>query len=77
MSLFEALAGSVLFRLDPETAHRLSIQALKAGIVPPSPAPADPRLRVTLAGLDWPNPVGLAAGYDKNAEVPDSWRSAR
>jgi dihydroorotate dehydrogenase len=57
-------------RLDPEDAHGLAIRAL--GVLPLLPARDDPRLRVTAFGLDFPNPVGLAAGFDKNAEVPDA-----
>ncbi len=72
MSLFTSLLRPALFRIDPETAHTMSIAALKAGIVPPCSAPTDPRLKVTVAGLEFPNPVGLAAGFDKNAEVPDA-----
>jgi dihydroorotate dehydrogenase len=71
-SLFERFGRHALFALDPETAHGLSIAALKSG-VPLCPAPrADPRLAVTVAGLAFPNPLGMAAGYDKNAEVPDA-----
>ena len=61
--------GAVLLRqMDPETAHRLAIRALQ---VTPLPAPGadDPILRTKLAGLDLPNPVGLAAGLDKNGEA--------
>jgi dihydroorotate dehydrogenase len=58
----------LLFALDPETAHRLSLQALRTGLLP-APAPPHPMLRQRLFGLDFANPVGLAAGYDKNAEV--------
>ncbi|MCB1461454.1 MAG: quinone-dependent dihydroorotate dehydrogenase [Nitratireductor sp.] len=72
MSLFSTLLRPALFAIDPETAHGMSIAALKAGIVPPCPAPADTRLKTVFAGLELPNPVGLAAGYDKNAEVPDA-----
>lgn len=61
-----------LFRIDPETAHGLSIQGLKTGLMPGVSIPADPRLAVTVAGLKFPNPLGLAAGYDKNAEVPEA-----
>jgi dihydroorotate dehydrogenase len=57
-------------RLDPEDAHGLAIRAL--GVLPLLPARDDPRLRVSAFGLDLPNPVGLAAGFDKNAEVPDA-----
>ena len=67
---FWPLIRAGLFRIDPETAHGLSIRGLKTGLMPQAPAAADPRLAVTVAGLTFPNPVGLAAGYDKNAEVP-------
>jgi len=60
-----------LFRLDPETAHGLSIAGLKSGALPVLKLPPDPRLFVDIVGLRFPNPLGLAAGYDKNAEVPD------
>lgn len=72
MSLIDSLAKRALFSLDAEAAHGLSIKALKAGLVPIPSVPSDPRLRVSLAGLDLPNPIGMAAGYDKNAEVPDA-----
>ena len=62
------LARSVLFRFDPETAHRMAIRALALGVVPSAPAP-DPSLRRRLFDLDFPSPVGLAAGFDKNAEA--------
>ena len=66
-----SLVRPLVFRLDPERAHRLTIRALAT--VPPREAPAaDPSLRVSLAGIEFPNPVGLAAGFDKNAEVPDA-----
>jgi dihydroorotate dehydrogenase len=69
VSLIERAGLAALRRLDPETAHRLAILALRAGLVPlPGPV-VTPRLRTTLAGLDLPNPVGLAAGFDKNAEA--------
>jgi dihydroorotate dehydrogenase len=68
MSLWP-LARPLLFTLDAERAHGLSLQALSAGLLPPAP-PSDPRLRRTLLGLDFANPLGIAAGYDKNAEVP-------
>jgi dihydroorotate dehydrogenase len=65
------LLRPLLFALDPEAAHGLAIAALKAGVYPRAPAP-DPRLRRRLLGLDFPNPIGLAAGFDKNAEVVDA-----
>jgi dihydroorotate dehydrogenase len=61
-----------LFRIDPETAHGLSIAGLKTGLAPSCAAAADARLAVNLAGLEFANPLGLAAGYDKNAEVPEA-----
>jgi len=62
--LFRPLA----FALDAERAHRATIRALR--LLPAGrPARSDPALAVTVAGLDFPNPVGLAAGFDKDAEV--------
>lgn len=68
----ERLGRKLLFSFDPETAHTMSIAALKAGVPVCRAAPADPALAVTVAGLSFPNPLGMAAGYDKNAEVPDA-----
>ena len=65
------LIRPLLFALDPETAHSVAIAALKAGLYPRAPA-HDPRLRQQVLGLDFPNPIGLAAGFDKNAEVVDA-----
>jgi dihydroorotate dehydrogenase len=63
------IAESLIRLLPPETAHRAAIAGLK--IVPPrSASPCDPRLAVEALGLRFPNPLGLAAGFDKNAEVP-------
>ncbi|MDH5750340.1 MAG: dihydroorotate dehydrogenase (quinone), partial [Rhodospirillales bacterium] len=68
-----ALAGPLLRLLDPERAHGLAIAALKAGLVPAAATPAaskeSPILSVSLWGLNFPNPIGLAAGFDKNGEV--------
>lgn len=61
-----------LFRLDPEQAHNLSIRALSLGLAPAARLRADPRLAIQVAGLSFPNPIGLAAGYDKNAEAPEA-----
>jgi len=70
MSRFlDGMARRALFTLDPETAHGLSITALKSGLLPGCSANRDPRLAVNVAGLSFPNPLGMAAGYDKNAEV--------
>ena len=68
MREFGALARIVFSRLPPEAAHRATIAALRLA---PSPRPrrADPRLALSAFGLDFPNPLGIAAGFDKNAEV--------
>jgi dihydroorotate dehydrogenase len=58
--------------LPPETAHRATICALGFRNTPHAPVPEPARLRVRLWNRDFPNPVGLAAGFDKNAEVPDA-----
>ena len=63
------IAGPLLRRLDPETAHGVTVAALKSGLAPRSRMRDDPILRSTLWGLDFANPVGLAAGFDKNAEA--------
>lgn len=69
MNLLERAGLAVTHRIDAETAHTLAIKALKTGLLPaPGPVFSD-RLRTRLAGLELPNPVGLAAGFDKNAEV--------
>ncbi len=68
---FDAFTLPLLRRFDPEDAHRLAIRALR--LLPPGkPRPSDPRLATRAFGLNFPNPVGLAAGFDKNAEVPDA-----
>ena len=66
------LARPFVFLLDPEAAHGLSIRALRAGLSGGRGPHAGARLRQTLFGLDFPNPIGLAAGYDKNAEAVDA-----
>ncbi|HEX8261567.1 MAG TPA: quinone-dependent dihydroorotate dehydrogenase [Allosphingosinicella sp.] len=63
------LVRPLVFALDAERAHRLTIRALRA-VPAGEPAREDPRLAIRVAGLDFPNPVGLAAGFDKDAEVP-------
>ncbi|MFA4938944.1 quinone-dependent dihydroorotate dehydrogenase [Brevundimonas sp.] len=64
-----ANVGTVLLRrLDPEQAHQLAIKGLALAPLPAPPAD-DPILHTRLAGLDLPNPVGLAAGLDKNGEA--------
>lgn len=65
----EDLALAALRQLDPERAHGLALRALTSGLVRPDPVQAPPRLAVRLAGLELPNPLGLAAGFDKNAQA--------
>jgi dihydroorotate dehydrogenase len=65
------LARPLIHLIDAETAHHATVQALKVMPLPPRPAD-DPCLRVEAFGLSFPNPVGLAAGFDKHAEVPDA-----
>lgn len=71
IALFDRLARPLLRTLDPETAHVLALNALKLAPLR-RPAPDDDKLRVSAFGLTFPNPVGLAAGFDKNAEVTDA-----
>jgi dihydroorotate dehydrogenase len=74
MRMLGAMARPWLMRLDPETAHRATINALRFG--PRERPTSDPRLAIAAFGLTFPNPLGLAAGFDKNAEVPDALLAA-
>ena len=67
MNLIEQLGLRALHRIDPERAHALSLRALGMGIVSLPGVVTSPRLVTHFAGLTMPNPIGLAAGYDKNA----------
>ncbi len=62
----------LLHALPPETAHRLTLAALAAGLAGASRPPDPPELRQRLWGLDFPNPIGIAAGFDKDARAPDA-----
>jgi dihydroorotate dehydrogenase len=70
LSLASRLARPVLLATDPETGHNLAVAALKT-LPLPACGTDDRRLAVSAFGLSFPNPVGLAAGFDKHAEVPD------
>jgi dihydroorotate dehydrogenase len=70
---FYSAARPFLWRLDPERAHHLALWLLDRGLVPTSAEPDDPRLQVTTLGRRFANPIGLAAGFDKDAKV---WRQA-
>ena len=67
MTITERAGLAILHRFDPERAHALSLLALRAGLAPLPGVVTSARLATTVAGLSLPNPVGLAAGYDKNA----------
>ncbi|MFY0682320.1 MAG: quinone-dependent dihydroorotate dehydrogenase [Thalassovita sp.] len=69
MKLIEKLGLSALHKVNPETAHGLAIKALQLGAVPLPGLVTSDRLRCQLAGLNMVNPVGLAAGFDKNASA--------
>jgi dihydroorotate dehydrogenase len=71
IGLFDRLSRPLLRALDPEDAHGLAIKALK--LVPQvRPAPEALQLAIRAFGLNFPNPLGVAAGFDKNAAVPDA-----
>jgi dihydroorotate dehydrogenase len=68
---FDAFSLPLLRWFDPEDAHRMAIQGLR--LLPPMrPRPDDPKLAVRAFGLNFPNPIGMAAGFDKSAEAPDA-----
>jgi dihydroorotate dehydrogenase len=71
IGLFDRLARPLMRALDPEDAHTLAVKALKFAPLP-RPSADDARLQVRAFGLNFPNPIGIAAGFDKNAEVPDA-----
>src|SRR5687768_15750539 len=72
-TIYEKLIRPVMFRVDAETAHELGMFALRTGLVPgkePEPASSnDPSLEIKRFGLTFENPVGMAAGFDKNGIV--------
>jgi dihydroorotate dehydrogenase len=70
--MIERLGLSALRMLDPETAHGLALRALRAGLAPAPGPVTSPRLVTRLFGRELPNPVGVAAGFDKNAVAIDA-----
>jgi dihydroorotate dehydrogenase len=70
---FYSLIKPVLWRLDPERGHHLALWALSRNLTPAAPEPDGPRLQVEVLGRSFPNPVGLAAGFDKDARA---WQQA-
>jgi dihydroorotate dehydrogenase len=68
---FDAFSLPLLRWFDPEDAHRMAIHGLR--LLPPVRLkPDDPKLAVRAFGLNFPNPIGMAAGFDKSGEVPDA-----
>jgi dihydroorotate dehydrogenase len=76
MKLLENIGLKALHQIDPEAAHGLAIKALQMGMAHAPGTLTSPRLKTTFAGLDLPNPVGLAAGFDKNATALDGLAKA-
>lgn len=72
MRFMYRLARPLLFALDAETAHGLSLKALRSGLADGPGMVTSAALASRVAGIDFPNPIGLAAGYDKNAHAPDA-----
>ena len=75
MSVLHSLGTALVKTLPPETAHRAALKALSLGLGPKHTVTHE-SLKTELAGLPLPNPVGLAAGFDKDAEVPDAMLAA-
>ncbi|MDB2437458.1 quinone-dependent dihydroorotate dehydrogenase [Hellea sp.] len=76
MSLFYKMGTAAMRMLPAERAHNTTIKALKAGLGPVANKTASPELITQVGGLTLPNPVGLAAGFDKNCQVPDAMLAA-
>ena len=78
MNLYRRAIRPVLFRLDAERAHEVGKTVLRRPVpwrlLGRSVDPGDSRLRTTIAGIEFRNPVGLAAGFDKNSEMLDAFQ---
>lgn len=72
LSALSGLARPALLALEPEVAHEVTLRALELGVYPRGRASPDLALEVKLWGLTFPNPLGVAAGFDKDARVPDA-----
>jgi dihydroorotate dehydrogenase len=70
-AVFE-LARPLLYALDPEQAHELTLRSMEAGVYPRPAGPDDARLGLKVWSLDFPNPLGIAAGFDKDARVANA-----
>jgi dihydroorotate dehydrogenase len=73
--LYDHLVRPLLFQFDPETVHHIAMKALKALELLPFKPTHDPTLQRTVFGLKFPNPIGLAAGFDKEGEVLNAWQT--
>jgi dihydroorotate dehydrogenase len=67
-----ALSRPLLFAIPPEEAHELTLKSLEKGVYPADSTANPPSLTVTMAGIKFANPIGIAAGFDKDARVPDA-----
>lgn len=76
MTFIYKTATRLMRALPAEPAHRATIKALKTGLGPIATPRDEPELSVSVGGLTLPNPVGLAPGFDKDAEVPDAMLAA-
>ncbi len=72
MNLYKTFAWPFIRQVDAEAAHKLTLNLLQSGLIPPARHVDDPVLATRLFGKPVSNPVGLAAGFDKNAQVPDA-----
>jgi dihydroorotate dehydrogenase len=72
MRLTATLGAKAMQMLDPETAHRATVRMMASPLAPRFHVASDPMLAIRVAGIDFANPLGLAAGFDKNAEVPNA-----
>lgn len=72
MRLAASLGAKAVQILEPEAAHRATVRMMASPFAPRFHVRSDPALAINIAGLDFKNPVGLAAGFDKNAEVPNA-----
>lgn len=73
MGFYESAVRPLAFRFDPEFVHSLAMRCIKAGLFEQRRV-CDVRLKTTVAGIQFDNPLGLAAGFDKDAEAIDAWR---
>ena len=80
MPLYERLLKPILFLMDPELVHEMAITTLETlsrlpGLLNVLPRPNHHRLNREIFGIDFPNPIGLAAGFDKNARALPAWEA--